>query len=461
MKTENDRLERTLKMTKTTDYPTTWTTISGAVIAFSNVGVLASVITILVSLMLVTPVFAQAGEAQVSIKLNSLGAFDQDLKEVEQELGEVAKEVQEALDEIGIETGIKIQFDDEEGESRPKLGVYLNDMDFEDAYKMRYPYAHGVLVNGTVNNGSADQAGIIEDDIIMYFDGSKVLYEDHLVRLIRSKHFGDQVQVIFWRDEALDSTIVTFVKPVKKDKEKALTLVDEEKEEKKRRNSRGYGGGGFTPMLVEDPFVDAVALMTNLGLSSTPFKTEGIILWGGSGQGYVGNGWFLGGFGNGTSYSNSIPITVGSEVIDRKVSMAIGFGGFTVEKRLAPFSWATLGVGVGLGGGGIDVSVTQNDGDFSWITIGADLLDTRTTTVNFSKNYAIAHPRASLMLKLTPWMRLKAEYGYLYGYSFSDGWNTTLGDGSIEMEKESYELDGSPATELAASTISLGLWFGF
>ncbi len=65
------------------------------------------------------------------------------------------------------------------------------------------------------------------------------------------------------------------------------------------------------------------------------------------------------------------------------------------------------------------------------------------------------------MLKLTPWMRLKAEYGYLYGYSFSDGWNTTLGDGSIEMEKESYELDGSPATELAASTISLGLWFGF
>ena len=441
-------------MKRTTDHPLNWSTITGAVIAFANVSALVTVIGLTVSLLVATPVFAQGAE-KTKITVN-LG----ELKEVEQELNEVAKEVQGVLDELGLETGIKISIDDEDGESRPKLGVYLNDMDFEDAYKMRYPYAHGVLVNGTVNNGNADQAGIIEDDIIMYFGGTKVLYEDHLVRLIRSKHFGDQVEVIFYRDEAMDSTLVTFVMPKKKDKGQ-ISIVDEEKEDKKRRNSRGFGGGGFTPMLVEDPFTDVVELMTNLGLTSTPFKTEGVVLWGGSGQGYVGNGWFLGGFGTGTNYSNGVDVIDGTSTVDRKVSMTMGIGGLTVEKRLAPFSFATLALGVGLGGGGIDVSVTQNDGDFSWTTLGTDLLDTKTTTVNFSKNYAIVHPRTSLMLKLTPWMRLKAEYGYLYGYSFSDGWNTTLGNGAIEIEKDSYELDGSPATELAASTISLGLWFGF
>ncbi|MCF6237560.1 MAG: hypothetical protein L3J79_01885, partial [Candidatus Marinimicrobia bacterium] len=129
--------------------------------------------------------------------------------------------------------------------------------------------------------------------------------------------------------------------------------------------------------------------------------------------------------------------------------------------RLAPFSWATLGAGVGLGGGGIELAVSQDDGNFSWTNLGTELLNTNSTTVRFSKKYAIVHPRASLMLKLTSWMRLKAEYGYLYGYSFSEGWNTTLGNSSIDMEQDSYELVGSPNTALEASTISLGLWFGF
>ncbi|MEA3287563.1 MAG: PDZ domain-containing protein [Candidatus Marinimicrobia bacterium] len=440
-------------MIRTAEHPTSWSTISGAIVVFANAGALIVLASIV---LFATPAFVQGAEhTEVTVNLGQLS----ELKEVEQELNEVAIEVQEALGEVGIETGIKINFENDEDDARPKLGVYLNNMDFEDAYKMRYPYAHGVLVNGTVNNGSADKAGIIEDDIIMYFDGTKVLYEDHLVRLIRSKHFGDQVQVVFYRDEALDSTLVTFTKPVKK--EKALALVDEDKKEKKRRNSRGYGGGGFTPMLVQDQFTDVGDLMTTLGLSSTPFKDEGIVLWGGSGQGYVGNGWFLGGFGNGGSLSNTVTVMDGTTQVDRKITFGMGFGGLTVEKRLAPFSWATIGAGVGLGGGGIDLAVSQNDGNFSWINLGTELLNTNSTTVNFSKNYAIVHPRASLMLKLTSWMRLKAEYGYLYGYSFSEGWNTTLGNSSVNIEQDSYELVGSPNTALEASTISVGLWFGF
>ncbi len=439
-------------MIKTTDHPTGWSTISGAIIAFANIGALVSVIVLAVSLLIATPTFAQdANKSKVTVEL----------AEVEQELNEVAKEVQMALDEIGIETGIKIHIDEDEDGSRPKLGVYLSDMDFEDAYKMRYPYAYGVLVNGTVNNGNADKAGIIEDDIIMYFDGTKVLYEDHLVRLIRSKHYGDAVQVVFYRDEAMDSTLVTFAVPEKKDKEKQLSLVEEDKKAKKRRNSRGYGGGGFTPMLVQDSFNDVGELMKELGLSKTPFQADGIILLGGSGQGYIGNGWFLGGFGNGGGLARTVSIPDGAKTIERKIDFSMGFGGLTIEKRLAPFSFATIGTGVGIGGGGISLGVTQKDGQFSWDSLGTELLNTKTTSVNFSKKYAIVHPRVNIMLKLTSWMRLKAEYGYLYGYSFTDGWNTTLGDVGVDVKKDTYELVNSPTTKLNAPSISLGLWFGF
>ncbi len=454
-------------MKRKTDHSLNWSRISGAVIAFANVGALVSVIALTVSLLVATPVFAMEEPTDITINLPGAEGLDEGLqrnmKEVEQELSNVAKEVQMALDEVGIETGINIHIDDETSESRPKLGVYLSNMDFEDAYKMRYPYAFGVLVKGTVNNGNADKAGIIEDDIIMYFGGAKVLYEDHLVRLIRSKHFGDQVKIIFFRDEAIDSTIVTFYEPAKKDQEKALALVDKKNNDKKRRNSQGYGGGGFTPMLVQNEFTDVVDIMSELGLSSTPFRSEGIVLWGGSGQGYVGNGWFLGGFGNGGGLSNTVTAlhSDGVTSVNRRISFAMGFGGLTIEKRLAPFSWVTLAGGVGIGGGGIDITVTQDAGDFSWVNLNDELIDTKSTSVTFSKNYAILHPRASMMIKLTSWMRLKAEYGYLYGYSFADGWNTTLGTNNMETDAETYELAGSPNTSLDASTISLGLWFGF
>jgi len=412
-------------------------------------------IVLIFALLTATPVLAQVIE---------MGDIRVEMLDMEQDLNEVAQEVQAALNEISAEKGLVINIDNDDEDSRPKLGVYLSNMDFEDAYKMRYPYAHGVLVNGTVNNGNADKAGIIEDDIIMYFGGTKVLYEDHLVRLIRSKHFGDTVKLVFWRDEAKDSTTITFTAPVNKKKsDKQLEMVKEGKDEKKRKHSRGFGGGGFTPMLVQNDFTDVVGLMNGLGLTSTPFNAEGIVLFGGSGQGYVGNGWYLGGFGNGGGLSNTVQAThsVTGATVDRKISFAMGFGGMTIEKRFAPFSFATIGGGVGLGAGSIQLNVTQNDGAFDWNKLNDELIDTKTTSVTFSKNYATVHPRANVMIRLTSWMRLKAEYGYLYGYSFTDGWKTTLDGNSIDNASETFVLNNSPDTALDASTISLGLWFGF
>ena len=358
-------------MTSTNHFSSLGNRISTVAIALGNAAALISVIFLVGMLLTSTPVFAQ-DKAKTTITV--------DLSETQKDLDGVAQEVQDALDEISSETGIDININEKSSSDHPKLGVYLSNMDFEDAYKMRYPYAFGALVDGTVSGGSADQAGIIEDDIIMYFGGTKVLYEDHLVRLIKSKHFGDQVPVVFWRDEAMDTTIVTLESPEQQNDDQQLTLVDED-EENESRNSRGYGGGGVTPMLVQDQFTDVVTLMNNVGLTATPFRSEGIVLWGGSGQGYVGNGWFLGGFGNGGNLSKSVNITSGSNEVNRRINFDMGFGGLTIEKRLAPFSWVTIGGGVGLGAGGINLTVTQDDGDFTWANLSTELLNTQSTVV--------------------------------------------------------------------------------
>lgn len=431
-----------------------WSVVAGGLLAAANAGALVGVVTLTVSMLAATPVFAQG---------NDFTRIHVEFQDLDDELDDVAREVQLALDELS-ETGIKIHIDDNEGDARPKLGVYLSNMDFEDAYKMRYPYAHGVLVNGTVNGGAADQAGVIEDDIVMYFDGTKVLYEDHLVRLIRSKNFGETVQLVFWRDEGMDTTMVTFVAPEKKTSDKKIEMVDKDGKVSKRKHSRGYGGGGFTPMLVQDDFVDVSGLMNSLGLSSTPFNAEGVVLLGGAGQGFVGNGWYLGGFGNGQTFTNSVTDVMHSDgvtAVDRKITFAMGLGGMTIEKRFAPFSWATVNGGVGIGGASIRLGIEQTDGSFDWNNINDQLIDTKTTAVTFSKNYALIHPRVGMMIRLTSWMRLKAEYGYLYGYSFTDGWKTTLDGGSFDTQSsDTYVLENSPETELNASTISIGLWFG-
>jgi hypothetical protein len=455
MKTNEDRLEREQKMRNLSKLDAGFGNVTGAILAFASGGSLIGMIVLLVTMLAAIPTFAQDNSTNVKVEL----------REVERELGRAALEIQEALDEAGIETGIHININDE-GDDRPKLGVYLSDMDFEDAYKMRYPYPHGTLVDGTTRGGNAEQAGLIEDDIIMYFDGTKVLYEDHLVRLIRSKRYGDKVEVVYWRDEAMDTTHVIFTEPEKKEAPKKLEVVKKEQEAKERRNSRGFGGGGFTPMLIEAEFADTEALMTELGLENLPFENDGLVTWGLAGQGYVGNGWFLGGFGQwrGHSGTQSVSHSDSIQTARRDIEFNLGFGGVTIEKRFAPFSFLVVGGGAGLGLAGMDVKVTQADqGAFKWDwgELNDQLIDSKTTTINFSKAYAIVHPRANMMIRLTSWMRLRAEVGYLYAYPFASGWEADLTGGNIEDQKDGWEIGNSPDTDISARTLSLGLWFGF
>lgn len=61
--------------------------------------------------------------------------------------------------------------------------------------------SHGVVVTRVVEDSPADKAGILEDDIIQYFDGKKIRNPDDLVRVVRQKKPETEVKVTFIRDE--------------------------------------------------------------------------------------------------------------------------------------------------------------------------------------------------------------------------------------------------------------------
>ena len=101
----------------------------------------------------------------------------------------------------------------EDYSTSPRLGAFINDMDFEDAYTMHYPYCYGVYIDDVTTGGNADRAGLVEGDIIMEFDGEKVRFEDHLLQLRDSKNIGDTVTITIFRNEQEIETQLTFAAP--------------------------------------------------------------------------------------------------------------------------------------------------------------------------------------------------------------------------------------------------------
>ena len=176
----------------------------------------------------------------------TLFAQEQQSYEVQMEIDAAMEEVEKALDGIDFEVLVS-----RTSESTPKMGVFLSDMDFEDAYKMHYPYCYGVYVTGVTKDGPAQKAGITKGDIIMEFDGKKAKFEDNLVKLIRSKNIGDNVKVKVFRDEDVLIADLTLATLTPKDSDIIITK-DGLKKKIKKKLSVGHGGGGWIPVWFVD-----------------------------------------------------------------------------------------------------------------------------------------------------------------------------------------------------------------
>ena len=391
--------------------------------------------------VLVTGMLAVPQSALSQVEEEDVEEVTGEMEEVLQEVEEQGEQIEEKLEELWEEVEVEVK----KTGGKPRFGLYLEDIDFEDAYEMHYPENYGVLIDGVVGGGSADGAGLREGDIIMEFDGEKVRYEDHLLRMRNSKRIGDTVQMKFFRDEKVMTTNLIFYPP-KEDGSESGDVPDEIG----KRLSPGYGGGGFEPILID---FDFNGINSFLKVNEFDPIDGGLVFsWGGGGAGNVGKGWFIGGMGAGFERRQQVAIKNASgEVVAWKAyRLESGFGGVTLQKKIPLFTDRfVLDAGIMLGGGGTTLIVSQTDGDVTW---GSDIETKKSYSVRFEKGYFVYRPSVGLLVRIKNWVGIHGSVGYLGTYADDAKWTEKPFD---------FTVGGiSPAVPSGLS-FTLGFWFGY
>ena len=433
----------------------------------------------------------------------------QALREVERVQVETMRELQES-GELKQLQNIRVRF--EPFESRPFMGVFIEDLTFRIAYEKHYDYNYGVLVEGVQPGSPAHQSNIITGDILMEFDGEKVLYEGILKNLISAKAVGDTVRAKLFRNEKIFETELVLMPRMRErppmpempniddvpspeeapevgemptppdttemQEEWSDAEWDEEEWEREWEENweegwqgdfedwpleqeglfeYGYGGAGYMPIWFIPDFSDLNRVITDLGFSELP--DYGVLLHGGGGKGPVGNGWFIGGMGAGYGMDRKIQYTINEttnpEEVIRRMKFKTSFGGVTFDKRMKISEKFMGGVGFLIGGGGKVLEVSQSSGTYDWDTIGSDFSSGDNGFFRLKKRYLVFQPKALLHYRLTPWMSLRGELGYYMGFSFKNGWEA-------EIAEETFDVLESPDSNFYDGlTFSIGPWFGF
>lgn len=329
-------------------------------------------------------------------------------------------------------------------DDRPMLGVYLDDLDFETAYKMHYDYTHGVLVDGVVSDGAAQRAGIMENDIIMEFDGEKVRHEDHMVRLIQSKNIGDNVQVKYFRDGKVNTVSVIL----------QGRNGEEVSKEEGRHVSAGDGGFTFYATWYEPDHAEISDLLNRSGfsdvLTDNPFgdsATKGLLMRGFQFQFEDDNNWYWG-----FDFNSAKVDRRSSGDTDRRMEYEFGYWGFMLQKRIPVFNFLILDGGFTAGTGSYDIKLYEVNKDYNWDDLDGDMNTAVNHFVHLKKNYLLAHPNASVIVRFTDWIGLRGNVGYMLGYSYHTRWNAKVVSDNIEVKS-------SPETKVDGLTYSVGLWF--
>lgn len=335
----------------------------------------------------------------------------------------------------------------------PRLGIYLETLDFETAYKMHYDYTYGVIITDVIDGSAAQKAGLLKDDILMEFDGHKVYYEDQLVRMVQSKHVGDRVDIRYFRDETVYKT-----NAVLQGKEQPAETTGKGKEEKPwRENTISGGSVNWIPYWYVPEETAPYDLIKKTGfqgvLKDPGFGEKGLLMHNILVQ--VGeNGKWAFGFNFGwysVDRNTSIMDTVN---YSRHMKYKLRTYGFTAERRIALLRGVYLAPGAQLGWGSTRLIFSQTDGDFVWSQLNNKLGSPSTKYVELKRGYLVFQPKISLVVKLTDWLGIQGTAGYMMSYSYHPGW-------SANFVGEKFDVKKSPENSLNGVIFSIGPWFSF
>ncbi len=100
-----------------------------------------------------------------------------------------------------------------EGEaSHPYLGVSLYPVDQYVMTNFDLSIDHGVFIVSVGDNSPASEAGLKPQDVILKFNGQEVNTMDDLVIGIRSAKIGQEVEIVYWRNNQENTTTATLIK---------------------------------------------------------------------------------------------------------------------------------------------------------------------------------------------------------------------------------------------------------
>ena len=405
-----------------------------------------SIIIAIVAFIFVLPVtvFAQDTlEENVEVISEKAEDFGERMDQWGNKMEAWGEDLEQALENGDITPPPPLPFGDnayEYSATNPKLGAYIEDMDFEDAYEKHYPYCYGVYISDVIDGSNSDKAGIRGGDIIMEFDGEKVRFEDHLLQLRDSKNIGDTVTIKVFRNEEEIETQLTFAAPKPKETKEVKHFPGMKKE---RKPHPGFGGGGPELILVKTDF----AINNILKDNDFDWITDTYMpLYGGYGMGNVGNGWFIGGGWYGYEKSQKISI----DGVERRYEYLVGFGGMTINKKIALMKNVVVDLGLLVGGGEASLEIRQRDGEYSWdVSFNDD--DANYSSLKYSKSFMAYRPSAGMLIRVLPWMGIHGSVGYLGSYSFNEDWKDDYFD---------YTVKGDSPKVLDGLSYSLGVWFG-
>ena len=92
---------------------------------------------------------------------------------------------------------------------RAIIGVNIRDVNSDDAEKQNLGAVKGVLITGIVPDGSAEEAGLKENDVIVKFDGVDVNSTSELQEQVGKHRPGDKATVTYLR-KGKETTVPSF-----------------------------------------------------------------------------------------------------------------------------------------------------------------------------------------------------------------------------------------------------------
>lgn len=336
-----------------------------------------------------------------------------------------------------------------ESDDAAYFGLYLEDLTFPKAQELSYPHTYGVLITGVVKDSPSWHYRLRQDDIIMQIGSRQTTNNATLDKITQGLRAGDQISITIFRDgkvESLDMTLGS--------RSGSLTSSSSPIKTQKKKLSAGYGGGSWIPMWVHLDMVDINDLITDSTLGFNKTRENGVLQQGLGGKLSIGKGFFLG--GQVTTYRDTKKKTNASDATYHIwLKQQNMMGGVTLDRRIPITKNFISSVGLMVGGANHELEFLNTDSNYDWNELPNTIASSNNTHFRLKKSYLLVQPRAELMYRFLPWLGLRAEAGYAYGYPLTQDWRVK------GLENESYEVTNSPDTKYEGLTLSIGPWFGF